>query len=239
MPLRHPDQPRTRERQRRTAPLARDAGCGRAFQPTAEGPAAGRRVLSIGVHTSELAERPHVNQQSAFHPGEGRSHLVIMLLRERCGQVLPEPAEILADDPADLLVARGPMPGVRRRPGGPGRHARQRRHAERLIQICEQPGPGSQIVEELVEYRVKGVRFGNPPVSLPHVQNPVDDLAEHLVEGGGRIVGRGLAHAGTDAGRRPPHAQGRATGLRHLTRGIPLSLTSGSSCPASPMESAQ
>jgi hypothetical protein len=53
-----------------------------------------------------------VNQQSAFHFGEGRSHLVIVLLREGCGQVLPEPAEILADDPADFLVARGSMPGV-------------------------------------------------------------------------------------------------------------------------------
>jgi hypothetical protein len=182
-------------------------------------------------HRSELAERTPVNQQSAFHLGEARSHLVITLLRERCGQVLPEAAEILADDTADLLVARGPMPGVRRRPGGPGRHARQRRHAERLVQVCEQPSPRSQIIEELVEHGVKGVRLGNPPVSLPHVQNPVNDLAEHLVEGSGRIVARGLAHADTDARRRLPHAQGRATGLRHLTRGTSLPWISGSSCP--------
>jgi hypothetical protein len=132
------------------------------------------------------------------------------------------------------------MPGVRRRPGGPGGHARQRRHAERLVQVCEQPSPRSQIVEELVEHRVKGVRLGNPPVSLPHVQNPVNDLAEHLVEGSGRIAARGLAHAGTDGRRRLPHAQGRATGLRHLTRGTSLPWTSGSSCPPSVrIESAQ
>src|SRR5690349_8120471 len=87
------------------------------------------------AHALELAERPHVNQQSAFHLGEGRSHLVIVFVRERCRQVLPEPVEILADDAADLLVAGGPMPGVRWRPAGPGRHARQRRHAERLVLV--------------------------------------------------------------------------------------------------------
>ena len=156
-----------------------------------EGPAAARRVLSLGAHTLELAERPPVNQQFALHLGEGRSHRVILLHRERRGQVLPEPVEILADDPADLLVARGPMPGVRWRSAGRGRHARQRRHAERPVLVCEQPGPGSQIVEELVEHRVEGVRLGDPPVSLLHVQNPVNDLAEHLVEGGSRIAAPG------------------------------------------------
>jgi hypothetical protein len=130
------------------------------------------------ARASELAERPHVNQQSAFHLGQGRSHLVIVFFRERCCQVFPEPVEILADNAADLLVARGPVPGVRWRPAGPGRDARQRRHAERLVLVCEQPGPGSQIVEELVEHRVQGVCLGNPTVSLPHVQNPVNDLAE-------------------------------------------------------------
>ena len=63
-----------------------------------------------------------------------------------------------------------------------------------------------------VEYRVQSVRLGNPPVSLPHVQNRVDDFAEHRVEGGDRIVPPRLAHAGADAGRRPAHGQGRATG---------------------------
>jgi hypothetical protein len=188
------------------------------------------------THTLELAERPPVNQQSALHLGEGRSHLVILLLGERCGQVLAEPVEMLADDPADLLIARGPMPRVRWRSAGRGRHARQRRHAECLVLVCEQPGPGSQIAEELVEHRVEGVRLGDPSVSLLHVQNHVNDLAEHLVDGGGRIVAPGRAHAGTDAGRRPPHAQGRATGLRHPTRGTSLPLTSGSSRPASPDE---
>jgi hypothetical protein len=170
-----------------------------------------------------------VNQQSALHLGEGRSHLVILLLRERGCQVLAEPVEILADDPADLLIARGPMPGVRRRSAGPGLHARQRRYAECLVLVCEQLGPGSQIAEELVEHRVEGMRLGNPPVSLPHIQNPVNDLTEYLVEGGGRIVAPGPAHAGTDAGRRPPRTQSRATGLRHLTRWTSLPLTSGSS----------
>ena len=54
--------------------------------PAAEGPAAGESLAS--ARASELAERPHVNQQSAFHLGEGRSHLVIVFLRERCRQVL-------------------------------------------------------------------------------------------------------------------------------------------------------
>jgi hypothetical protein len=76
-------------------------------------------------------------------------------------------------------------------------------------------------------------------VSLLHVQNRVNDLAEHLVDGGGRIVAPVLAHAGTDAGRRPPHAQGRPTGLRHLTRGTSVPLTLRSSHRASPDETAQ
>ena len=94
------------------------------------------------------------------------------------------------------------MPRMRRRPASRGRHVRQRRHAERLVLVCKQPGPGSQIVEELVEHPVEGVRLGNPSVSLPHVQNRVDDFAEHLVEGGDRIVAPGLAHAGANAGQR-------------------------------------
>ncbi len=208
------------------------------FSLTADG-RGGQASPGLGAHTLELAERPPVNQQSALHLGKGRPHLVILLLRERCGQVLPEPVEVLADDPADLLIARGPMPRVRRRSAGRGRHARQRRHAECLVLVCEQPGPGSQIGEELVEHRVEGVRLGNPSVSLLHVQNRVDDLAEHLVEGGRRIVAPGRAHAGTDAGRRPPPAQGRAIGLGHRTRGTSLPLTSGSSRPAARMTSAQ
>jgi len=54
-----------------------------------------------------------VGQDSPLHLGEGRSDLVILSLSERCGQVLPEPAGMPADDPADLLVARGPVPGAR------------------------------------------------------------------------------------------------------------------------------
>src|SRR5258708_36562042 len=103
------------------------------FSMTPEGPSAGRRVLSLGAHTLELAERPPVNQQSALHLGEGRSHLVIVLLRERCGQVLPEPVEMLADDTADPLVARGPLPGVPRRSAGRRRPARPHRHPTRPV----------------------------------------------------------------------------------------------------------
>jgi hypothetical protein len=192
-------------------------------------PGAGGRVPGLGAHTLKLAERPPVNQHSALHLGEGRPHLVIVLLRERCAQVLPEPVEVLADDPADLLIARGAMPRVRWRSAGRGRHTRQRRHAQRLVLVCEQPGPGSQIGEQLVEHRMQGVRLGNPSVSLLHVQNHVNDLAEHLVEGGRRIAAPVRAHTGTDAGRRPPHAQGRAIGSGHRTRGTSLPLTSGSS----------
>ena len=47
-----------------------------------------------------------MGQDSPLHLGEGRSDLAIVLLSERCGQVLAEPAQMLADDPADLLVWR-------------------------------------------------------------------------------------------------------------------------------------
>ena len=195
---------RTRRAERQLFALRTGIGgkqLGKARRQTGESPVSAAQAL-------ELAERPPVNQQSALHLGEGRSHLAILLLRERGGQVLPEPVEMLADDTADVLVARGPMPGVRWRSAGRARHARQRRHAECLFLVSKQPGPGSQIAEELVEHRVEGVRLGNPSVGLLHVQNRVDDLAEHLVEGGSRIIAPGRAHAGTDAGRRPPLAQG-------------------------------
>src|SRR5438874_12546395 len=107
------------------------------------------------------------------------------------------------------------MPGVWWRPAGCGRLARQRRHAQCLVLVREQPGPGSQVGEELVEHRVEGVRLGDPSVSLPDVQDRVNDLAEHLVEGGDRVVAPWQAHAGTGAGQWPPHAQGRTTGSRH------------------------
>jgi hypothetical protein len=35
---------------------------------------------------------------------------VIVLLSERCGRLAPEPAEMLADDPVDLLVTLATSP---------------------------------------------------------------------------------------------------------------------------------
>jgi hypothetical protein len=108
--------------------------------------------------------------------------------------------------------------------GWPRSACSQRRYAERPVLVCEQPGPGSQIVEELVEHRVEGVRLGDSSVSLLHVQNPVNDLAEHLVEGGGRIVAPGRTHADTDAAmfplsryRKGPPASARARTSYWLT----------------------
>ena len=45
---------------------------------------------------------------------------------------------------------------------------------------------------------MEGVGLRDLSVSLLHVLHQVDDLAEHLVEGGDRIVGRGRAHLGND-----------------------------------------
>ena len=135
-----------------------------------------------------------MGQDSSLHLAEGRSHLVIVLLGERCGQVLSEPVEMLADDPADLLVARGPVPGVGGvRPAALGMYA-SGDTPEGLVLVGEQPGPGPQVGEQLVEHRVEGVRLGDPSVRLPDVQDRVNDLAEHLVEGGGRILVPGRAH---------------------------------------------
>ena len=94
----------------------------------------GRQVLNLSAHASELPERLPVNQQSAFHLGQDRSHLVVLLLCERCGQVLPEPVEILANDAADLLIARGPRQSMTslstwfRAAAGSSRPASSRRH---------------------------------------------------------------------------------------------------------------
>lgn len=90
------------------------------------------------MESSELAERAPVGQDSLLHLSEGRPHLVILLLSERCGQVLSEPVEMLADDPADLLVARGPRARDWWRSAGRARHACQRRHAKCLVQVREQ-----------------------------------------------------------------------------------------------------
>lgn len=75
----------------------------------------GRRLLA--AKNSEFAECALVGLNSLLYLGEGRSYLVILLLRERCGQVSGQPVEMLTDDPADLLAARGPIPVVRWRPG--------------------------------------------------------------------------------------------------------------------------
>src|SRR5262245_16427640 len=117
------------------------------------GTATGRPGGSIASATpgSELVQRLPVGDDSPLHLGEGRSYGVIVLLGERRGQVLPEPVEMLADDPADLLVARGPVPAGRWRPAGRARHVRQRRHPEGLVLVREQPGPGPQVGEELVK----------------------------------------------------------------------------------------
>jgi hypothetical protein len=52
-----------------------------------------------------------VGPDSSFHLGKGRSHLVILWFSEPSGQVMSEPVQMIAEDPADLLVARGPVPG--------------------------------------------------------------------------------------------------------------------------------
>ena len=182
---------------------------------------------------SELVQRLPVGQDSSLHLGEGRSYRVVVLLGERCGQVLPEPVEMLADDPADLLIARGPVPAGRWRPAGRARHVRQRRHPEGLVLVREQPGPGPQVGEELVEHRVEGVRLGDPSVRLPDVQDRVNDLAEHLVEGGDRVVAPWRAHAGPDAAGRRSARKAVLPGHAIPRPDLPC-LCHGASSPASP-----
>jgi hypothetical protein len=46
--------------------------------------------------------------------------------------------EVLAGDPADLLVARRPVPGVARRAAGGAGHAGQGRHAHCLVLVGQQ-----------------------------------------------------------------------------------------------------
>ena len=117
------------------------------------------RIAAAGARPTgslKVAERAPVGQDSLPDLGEGGSYLVIVLLIERCRQVLAEPVEMLAHDPADLLVARGPVPRVRWHPARGTRHARQRRHAEGLVSVREQPGPGSQVGVKLVELPMPG-----------------------------------------------------------------------------------
>src|ERR1035441_3949669 len=60
----------------------------RRLRPSASAQAAAQHAAEAAqaAHTLENAERPPVNQQPALHLAEGRSRLVILLLRERCGQ---------------------------------------------------------------------------------------------------------------------------------------------------------
>ena len=84
----------------------------------------------------------------------------------------PSRSRLLADDPADLLVARGPVPAGRWRPAGRARHIRQRRHPEGLVLVrAARPRPSGR--RELVEHRVEGMRLGDPSVRLPDVQDRV------------------------------------------------------------------
>jgi hypothetical protein len=164
-------------------------------------------------HVSTLPVYPPLGSTIAVHsavPLPGRDVVVINdeALRENCDEPASYVATVDISDESDPIMM-----------AGRARHARQRRHAECLVLVGEQLGPGSQVGEELVEQRVEGVRLGDPPVSLPDVQDRVNDIAEYLVEGSGRIVALGRAHAGTDAGRRHWRVQGRATGLRHPTPG--------------------
>jgi len=169
----------------------------------------------FSTKSSEFAERVYVVQDALLYLGERRSNLVILLLSERRGQMPGEPVEMLANDPADFLAAGDPIPGVRRRPARPARHARQRRHAERPVGLREHLGPGSQVGEEPVEHPVQGLRPGNPAAGLPDVQDRVNDLAEHLVEGDSRILARGRAHPVTLARAQRPAVLASA---RQMTR---------------------
>ena len=158
-------------------------------------------------------------------------HLVILWPSQRGGQVFREPVEMLADDLADFLSGRAPVPRVRWCPARPARHARQRRHAERPVLGREQLGPRSQVGEELVEHPVQGLRPGDPAGCLPDVQERVNDLVEHLVEGGRRILAPGRAHRSTRAGRWPAYRPGQAFDYA-IPRRASLSLTQD--CSAGP-----
>src|SRR5215475_920028 len=81
------------------------AGADQGDLPRTDPPAGPGDSFASATPTLELVQRLPVGLDSSLHLGEGRSHCVIVLLRERCGQVPPEPVEMLADDPADLLVA--------------------------------------------------------------------------------------------------------------------------------------
>jgi len=65
---------------------------------------------------SQLVERPPVGHQPALHLAKDGTCLVILLRPQRGGHVLFEPIEMFADDPSDLLVARGARPEVVRWP---------------------------------------------------------------------------------------------------------------------------
>ena len=84
-------------------------------------------------------------------------------------------------------------------------------HTECFILLNEQLSPHPQVAKEPVELGVESLRLGDLHMRLLDVLHHVDDLAEHLIEGVGRIVGWGRAHVGKEPGRRPWKLEGRTT----------------------------
>ena len=96
-----------------------------------------------------------MDEQATLDLGKSRPRPIVVLRGQRGGHVLPQPVEMVVDEPAQTSSSVA-APGHRLggfRPATLGMTA-ERREAERLVPFDEQPGPSPEVVGELVELGV-------------------------------------------------------------------------------------
>jgi hypothetical protein len=149
----------------------------------------GRRGSTrCGSGCSGIAQRSNVVHQFYSHRLEEspRSVIILFLLGNR--EVICHSVKMIHEGPAYLFVRGGSGPKIERRPTGNARHARKRRDAKLLVFLDQQARPAFQVLEKPIDLGVQFVATGDLSGRLLDVLDHVNNVTQHAVEGGDRIV---------------------------------------------------
>jgi len=129
-----------------------------------------------------------LRDRSALERGSSILFAVIILFLLGNREVICHSVKMIHEGPAYLFVRGGSGPKIERRPTGNARHARKRRDAKLLVFLDQQARPAFQVLEKPIDLGVQFVATGDLSGRLLDVLDHVNNVTQHAVEGGDRIV---------------------------------------------------
>ena len=135
--------------------------------------------------------------------GQRAPRSLVPLFGSRSRHVILEPTEVLVHHGAHLIVGRVSGPEVGRHSAFDGRHEGQRTDAQSRVPLAEQRLPCREIAEEPIKVGVQFVVLWDLPFRLFDLSDHIDDVAQHAVQRGQRVLGRGGVHRDDAPGNAP------------------------------------